>query len=238
MSDIVSKSAYMKAWRARKELEDPGFMDRERAKARERQAARLDAKKDDQEFVAKERERKRIAIAKKRLDAEFKAIEAVRRAEYTSRPENKSRQAEYMNAWRDENKDAVKAYQQKWRDANVESVRGYQKTYSHEYREREESKTAARKRHLEKNYGITPECFNRMWVDQSGKCLICESNMTPRGRNKRSACIDHNHETGEIRGLLCRSCNHGIGNLGDSPKVLQSAIEYLQKRGFYGGAST
>lgn len=238
MSDVVSNSAYMKAWRARKELEEPGFMDRERAKARERQAARLAAKKDDPEFVAKERERKRIAVAKKRLDAEFKAIEAVRRAEYTSRPEYKSEQAKRMKSWKSENKDAVKAYQKQWREANAEAVQGYQKAYNQEYRERDEVQAATRKRHLKKHYGLTPECFNKMWAEQSGKCLICEIDMAPRGREKHAACIDHNHETGEIRGLLCRGCNHGIGSLGDSPKVLQSAIEYLQKRGFYGSNST
>ena len=46
--------------------------------------------------------------------------------------------------------------------------------------------------------------------------------------------IDHNHKTGEVRGLLCNGCNTGIGMLKDDPQVLRSALRYLEQRGFQG----
>ena len=53
------------------------------------------------------------------------------------------------------------------------------------------------------------------------ECRICE--------NKNDLCIDHNHKTGEVRGLLCRTCNTGIGMLRNSPDLLRSAVAYLEK---------
>ncbi len=79
-------------------------------------------------------------------------------------------------------------------------------------------------RRLKKEYGIIPEDYDRMFLEQGGVCLICKE--PPSGRVIRLA-VDHNHETGQVRGLLCVDCNNGIGRLGDSIELLESAIEYL-----------
>jgi hypothetical protein len=135
--------------------------------------------------------------------------------------------------WREENKDHIRAYQKQWRERNADHVSGYQREYHADYKEREDVQFKTWMRNLHKNYKITPAIFNKMWEDQDGKCAICEQPMQPRGRMKLAATVDHNHETGKVRGLLCRGCNHGIGNLKDDPKVLQSAAEYLMKHGYY-----
>ncbi len=135
--------------------------------------------------------------------------------------------------WREENKERIRAYQKQWRERNAQHVSAYQREYQADYKEREDVQFKTWMRNLHKNYKISPEVFNKMWEDQEGKCAICEQAMNPRGRLKSAASVDHNHETGKVRGLLCRGCNHGIGNLKDDPKVLQSAVEYLMKQGYY-----
>ena len=57
----------------------------------------------------------------------------------------------------------------------------------------------------------------------TGRCEICGQ------KTKRSLCMDHNHATGENRGLLCVSCNAGIGMLGDDPAILRQAALYLEQ---------
>jgi len=58
------------------------------------------------------------------------------------------------------------------------------------------------------------------------KCAICGSRLNPASREP---CLDHNHETGEVRELLCRRCNCLIGYARESPEILLSAVAYLKK---------
>lgn len=72
-------------------------------------------------------------------------------------------------------------------------------------------------------YRITKEEFEKMFSEQEGKCVICLKEMiTPH--------IDHNHETGQVRGLLCKSCNSSLGLMKDSITLLENAIKYLKER--------
>lgn len=61
-------------------------------------------------------------------------------------------------------------------------------------------------------------------VEQKGLCKICHQ--PPNGRWKRLA-VDHDHLTGKVRGLLCHSCNAGLGHFKDSVDALRSAISYI-----------
>lgn len=72
-----------------------------------------------------------------------------------------------------------------------------------------------------KRYGITLEQYTDLVLKQEGLCKIC-------GENK-PLDIDHNHETGLIRGLLCGCCNKGIGQLKDNIELLENAIKYLKE---------
>lgn len=65
-------------------------------------------------------------------------------------------------------------------------------------------------------------------VDRFGeRCGICGSSSARDGRSTR-LCIDHDHETGDVRGLLCGPCNRGIGYLADDPERLDAAARYLR----------
>jgi hypothetical protein len=79
---------------------------------------------------------------------------------------------------------------------------------------------------LKHTYGITLEDETRMIKEQSGRCAICGDPLNSPGI-AGPFCIDHDHSTGKIRGLLCDKCNRGIGCFNDDPKNLKSAIEYL-----------
>jgi len=78
-----------------------------------------------------------------------------------------------------------------------------------------------RKKHLRYKFNITPEQYAEMEKKQEGVCAICKL------KSKKKLCIDHCHETNQVRGLLCVSCNFGIGYLQDDIKLLEKAKQYL-----------
>lgn len=71
-------------------------------------------------------------------------------------------------------------------------------------------------------YGITPEMFQNMVNEQNNECLICRLDMVKPN-------VDHNHETGKVRGLLCDKCNRALGIFKDDLEILKSAVKYLEK---------
>ncbi len=79
---------------------------------------------------------------------------------------------------------------------------------------------------MKRNYGITLEVYDRMYEQQNGLCAICRLPQLSK-RNTRF-CVDHDHDTGQVRGLLCDSCNRGIGLLKDDPRLLENAAQYLR----------
>ena len=95
--------------------------------------------------------------------------------------------------------------------------------YSRRYKENSPHKSRARdlRARLAKYKDMTVERYEQMRSDQDNKCLICSSTLT-------TPYIDHCHETGEVRGLLCLTCNSGIGLLRDDPDLLLRAYEYLE----------
>lgn len=88
-----------------------------------------------------------------------------------------------------------------------------------------------RDRQLMKTFGITQDQYDQMLKDQNGVCAICERPETSKGRTSKVKClsVDHCHDTGKIRGLLCFYCNTGIGKLGDSIERIEAALRYLKK---------
>lgn len=80
--------------------------------------------------------------------------------------------------------------------------------------------------HLKTKFGISREDYELMFKEQGGKCAICKTTKT--GRTKNFA-VDHNHETGAVRSLLCTTCNTGIGHLKDDPALLRAAADYLER---------
>lgn len=72
-------------------------------------------------------------------------------------------------------------------------------------------------------YDISHEQYTSLWSEQNGSCAICHNEFA----EDSEACIDHSHDTGEVRGLLCNNCNNGLGRFKDNIQYLQSAINYL-----------
>lgn len=77
-----------------------------------------------------------------------------------------------------------------------------------------------------RKYGITVDEYRTMLVEQDGGCAICEAPIAD-GRGTRLH-IDHCHESGAARGLLCGSCNLGLGKFRDDPQLLERAALYLR----------
>jgi hypothetical protein len=88
-----------------------------------------------------------------------------------------------------------------------------------------EQKEYERTAKLMAKYGLTHEDYLRLLKEQDGKCAICRTD-NPRQRSEHFH-IDHNHETGEIRGLLCSPCNQGLGYFQENVEVMAKAIAYL-----------
>jgi hypothetical protein len=230
---LTKSAAYTKEWRQRKMQEDPEFLERERAKARERSRAKWEANKNDPEYIERERIRKRAVQQKRRADPVKNQKITAQRIAIAARPEQKEKQKQRLKKWKAEKADHVQTYQKQWREKNFDAVKAYSADYIKKYAKTDAYIVSRTKSRL-KTYNITALEFNSMWEGQNGCCAICQIKLEPRGRSKNSAAIDHNHKTREVRGILCRGCNHGIGHLGDNPSTLIAAAEYLRKKGHYG----
>ena len=115
---------------------------------------------------------------------------------------------EYNRKYYLENKEKVKANVKRWQTLNKDKVN-----------------EASRKSKLKTRYGMNSEDYDFLYEKQKGYCAICETHQSDL---KRSLCIDHNHETGKVRGLLCDDCNRGLGCFDDNVAMINSAIDYLR----------
>lgn len=88
-----------------------------------------------------------------------------------------------------------------------------------------DTKDKMKDRYLRNAFGLTLEEFNELLGAQDNKCAICNSSIA---NGKGTFHVDHNHNTGNIRGLLCHYCNVGLGNFRDNKILLEKAIKYLE----------
>jgi hypothetical protein len=94
---------------------------------------------------------------------------------------------------------------------------------------RERTRRARRSKHnthLKKTYGITMDDYDRILKSQNGQCAICKG-----GTSKNHFALDHNHKTGNIRGLLCARCNTGLARFMDNITNLRRAVRYMKLDG-------
>lgn len=102
-----------------------------------------------------------------------------------------------------------------WRAANPEAMEKYKEanrgTKGWQYR-------------IKYNYKITPEQYHDQFTYQGGTCAICSGEIE---------VIDHDHDTGELRGLLCQTCNRGLGHFRDNIVLIKAATAYLESGGIW-----
>lgn len=108
------------------------------------------------------------------------------------------------------NREVLLARSKAWQRANPD----YGKAYRRANPERHKANLRRQR------YGLEPEEYAAMLAAQDGKCAICDRVMEPPH-------VDHDHATGLVRGLLCDTCNRGIGYMQEDPKILVAAIGYL-----------
>ena len=100
------------------------------------------------------------------------------------------------------------------------------------YKKSDKGVEANRKSHLKTRYGIDIAYYDKLLAEQGNRCAVCDKHVSEESSN---FSVDHDHNLWgpeSVRGLLCRSCNAGIGKLGDSVDGLKRALSYMEK--FYG----
>jgi cytochrome b involved in lipid metabolism len=115
-----------------------------------------------------------------------------------------------------------------WRANNPDKIKVLNERHTQtrkEYYSKPDIKLKYRKASIKKQFGIEYDVYEFLDEKQGGVCAICKTD-EKSVRNKH-LCIDHDHSTGKIRGLLCSNCNRGLGLLKDSEEILKSAIQYL-----------
>lgn len=128
----------------------------------------------------------------------------------------------------------MRSYHEKHKDRFRKQARErYLKSRETVLKDRKENPDKYKSIELKSNFGITLDEYRQMLDTQNGVCAICFQPETSRSvtpGKTRMLAVDHNHETGQVRGLLCSACNQGIGLFRDDPLKLESAITYLKER--------
>lgn len=131
--------------------------------------------------------------------------------------------------YRKENKEKIKKYKHKYHKDNKEEITKKRR----EYRKNNpvKIKKQIRDAHLKFRYNISIEDYNEKFKEQDGKCEICGQYETAKSKSNkiRPLCVDHNHITNEVRGLLCNNCNQLIGRSLENSFILIKTINYLKK---------
>ncbi len=121
--------------------------------------------------------------------------------------------------YREENKDMIAAQQKRYREKNQKRISQLQKKYNRS----EHGRRKQRKAPLRALYGLSIEQHERMYLGQEGQCAVCGEAVPYSKIN-----TDHDHKTGEVRGLLCYKCNLGLGFFGDTYEGVMRAADYLR----------
>ncbi len=118
------------------------------------------------------------------------------------------------------------AYRREWRKRNHDKVKAQkERQHAAALRWRQQNKGHLRERMLISLYGLSQAAYNNILVQQKGVCAICL-----QAPNGKVLCVDHDHETGNVRGLLCENCNRALGMMKDDSMRLRAAADYLEKK--------
>ena len=136
-----------------------------------------------------------------------------------------AKQRERMKAYYEKNREQILAQKKAYRD--TDEYREYRrKWYAN-------NKDSSRNTKLKRHFGITLEEYREMEAQQEECCAICglhkSKNTLVASGETMDLAVDHCHETGKVRGLLCTNCNNGLGRFFDKPDILRKAADYLEK---------
>ncbi len=135
--------------------------------------------------------------------------------------QNKEKRVESSTAWREKNKEKVNEYMREYR----------QEKKTPQQKWKENNRDQIHDSEIKRLYGLSGEDYASILKMQNGLCAICNQPETRASRTPGETCrlaLDHNHTTGQVRGLLCHSCNTGIGKFKESKDLLIRAISYLE----------
>lgn len=109
----------------------------------------------------------------------------------------------------------------------------WERNHRNKTRYRKDNPDRVRDSNLRQKYGISLDEYNKMFHEQGGVCNICERpERIVNGKSKKVAplAVDHCHDTGKVRGLLCFSCNIALGKFQDSPEILARALAHVTNK--------
>lgn len=159
------------------------------------------------------------------LQSRCRPCAAARLAEYR-------RETGYLAEWRARNREKLRASHSKWRADHPERMQANRDKWK---ADNPEGALAAQRRSLLRRYGISLEQYDQMLREQGGVCAVCDQPEKTMvwGKSISHLVVDHDHQTGEIRGLLCCACNLRVGRLEkgrkfpNEPRWVSGAREYL-----------
>lgn len=114
----------------------------------------------------------------------------------------------------------VNIYKKQWGQNNIDKVRESRRVWT------KNNPDKVKNKQLVYNYGITLEEYDQMLILQNHRCKICQKHQSEL---TKPLCVDHCHTTGKVRGMVCDSCNLGMGRFYDDPELLIAAANYLTK---------
>ncbi len=132
---------------------------------------------------------------------------------------NRERVSAQRKEFREKNKERLKQKQKKY----MAKTKKYKSEYDKEYRSK--NKDRVRNNLLKRQYGIDLIAYNKIFLDQKGCCKICSRHQSELSK---ILAVDHCHASKKVRGLLCNTCNTGLGNFRDNIESMKRAIKYLQ----------
>jgi hypothetical protein len=126
-----------------------------------------------------------------------------------------------------------RAYMRQWRALNREKCRLDSQKWYARLCEQDPSRSRRyhRRAHLKYTFGMTLEEYDELLLAQEGVCAVCRREETSLRRGVvKSLDVDHDHKTGEIRGLLCSACNTALGLLQDDPLRIRALSNYIERK--------
>lgn len=139
---------------------------------------------------------------------------------YKNPEDAKAYKKAWAKAYYEKNREKERAKQKAYYEKNKEEVKAKRRAYHKKNRDKR------RVKNLKKRYGIGLHEYNLMFTEQKGKCACCGIH---QNELTKKFAVDHDHDTGLIRGLLCNHCNLALGKLGDNIEGLMRALNYLEK---------